>query len=280
MKHDWVDAQTILQVEVGSGVHGIAQAGTDDRDEMGVCVEPYPLAAGLVGTFEHHIYRTAAVREGRHDAPSQPGDLDLTIYALRKWLRLALKGNPSVLLLLFAPPSHIVKMDARGQRLRELAPCFAARSAAGHYLGYLQAQRMRLLGERGQKNVNRRELVERFGYDVKYAGHMLRLGYQGVEFLSSGQITLPMPHEARERVLSVRRGEVALTDVLTETGYLETELRDLSTESPLPPTPDVATVEDWMLSVYFESWKASWAHDHQIALARDIAAARPVAEPV
>lgn len=256
----WVDAVTILRSEVGSGVHGIASPGTDDRDEMGVCLEPYPLACGIRETFEQHIYRTAAIREAKHDAPSQPGDLDLTVYSLRKWIRLALKGNPTVLVLLFAPESSLVTCDARGQRLRDLAPCFAAKTAGAHYMGYLQAQRMRLLGERGQKNVNRRDLVQKFGFDTKYAGHVIRLGYQGVEFMETGRLTLPMCETERERIKAIKRGEIDLNEVLTEAGELEARLRDLHTTSPLPDRPDVEAVESWMLEVYFQSWQATYGH--------------------
>ncbi|HVJ71623.1 MAG TPA: nucleotidyltransferase domain-containing protein [Sphingomicrobium sp.] len=266
MTRDWIEKATFLRCEVGSGIHGIAEAGKDDRDEMGVCLEPYELAQGIKETFEQHIYRTAAVREQQHDAPSQPGDLDLTIYSLRKWIRLALKGNPTVITLLFSP-SYIV-CNARGQSLLELAPCFASRTAGAHYLGYLQAQRQRLLGERGQKNVNRRELVEAYGFDTKYAGHMLRLGYQGVEFMETGRLTLPMPEVERERVRAVRRGEVSLNDVLTETGYLEVRLRDLYTTSPLPERPNTTRVEEWMLDTYYESWKATYGHAKEIRMNR------------
>jgi hypothetical protein len=35
----------ILRVQVGSGVHGTSIAGQDDRDEMGVCLEPYGLSS-------------------------------------------------------------------------------------------------------------------------------------------------------------------------------------------------------------------------------------------
>lgn len=240
---EWVEGSTILRCEVGSGVHGIAQEGTDDRDEMGVCLEPMRLAVGIQATFEQYIARDAAIREGRHDAPSQPGDLDLTVYSLRKWCRLALQGNPTVLVLLFAPPSTTIIMDSRGAHLRELAGYFVSREAGARFLGYLQAQRMRLLGERGQKNVNRRDIVERFGFDTKYAGHMLRLGYQGVEFMETGRFTLPMPEPQRQRVCAVRRGEVTLNDVLTEVGLLEMRLRDLATESPLPAHPNRDTVD-------------------------------------
>ena len=84
-----------LRGVVGSTVHGLSNPGTDDRDEMGVYVEPPEYVAGL-RPFEHGVFRTQP--EG---APSGPGDLDLTIYGLRKSWRLALKGSPTVLLLLF-----------------------------------------------------------------------------------------------------------------------------------------------------------------------------------
>lgn len=266
----WVDGATLLRVEVGSGVHGIAQAGRDDRDEMGVCLEPYEFAQGVRFTFEQHVYRTAAIRESKHDAPSQPGDLDLTVYSLRKWVRLALQGNPTVLTMLFAPPEATVMIDARGYHLRELAHHFASKQAGARFLGYLQAQRQRLLGERGQKNVNRRELVEQFGFDTKYAGHMLRLGYQGVEFMETGRLTLPMPEPTRAKVIAVRRGEVDLNGVLTETGELEMKLRDLQSTSPLPDDPNTEAVEDWMLNLYLEHWKCDWEHPRLLsALTRD-----------
>src|SRR5882724_10492594 len=37
----------ILRVQVGSGVHGTSISGQDDRDEMGVCLEPAEFVTGL-----------------------------------------------------------------------------------------------------------------------------------------------------------------------------------------------------------------------------------------
>jgi hypothetical protein len=37
----------ILRVQVSSGVHGTSVAGQDDRDEMGVCLEPPEFVTGL-----------------------------------------------------------------------------------------------------------------------------------------------------------------------------------------------------------------------------------------
>src|SRR5690606_12928438 len=100
---------TILQCQVGSGVHGITVKDQDDRDEMGICVEPPEYVIGL-RRFEQYIFRTRpeGVRSG-------PGDLDLTVYSLRKWMRLALDGNPTVLLPLFVPEEEIVREEPRSE---------------------------------------------------------------------------------------------------------------------------------------------------------------------
>jgi RNA repair pathway DNA polymerase beta family protein len=37
----------ILRVQAGSGAHGTAVSGQDDRDEMGVCLEPRQFVTGL-----------------------------------------------------------------------------------------------------------------------------------------------------------------------------------------------------------------------------------------
>jgi len=260
MMPPWLKESTLLQAEVGSGLHGIADGTPNDRDEMGVCLEPFEAHAGLWERFEQHIYRTAAVREGKSDAPSQPGDLDLMVYSLRKFVRLALDGNPTVLLLLYAPPSHTVIKDARGSQLQEMASAFASRRAGRRFLGYLQQQRQRLLGERGQKNVNRADLVAQYGFDTKYAGHMLRLGFQGVEFMDTGRLELPMPEPSRQRVLAVRQGKVDINEVLAQVGELEQRLKDLCDTSPLPEEPMSALVEEWVLERYWHHWAATYGH--------------------
>lgn len=246
---------TILRVPAGSNLHGLNVPGTDDQDEVGICIEDIEAVIGF-REFDQYIYRTAAEREGRHDAPSQAGDLDLTIFSLRKFLRLAMQGNPQILQCLFVPASACVIRTAIGARLQELAPLIVSRQAGARYLGYLEAQRQRLLGERGQKKVNRPELEAKFGFDTKYAMHILRLGFQGVELMSTGRVTLPMAEENRRFTYATRLGEIPLQDVLTKAGELERDIKDLLTDGPLMPAPAREEIETWMVKAYWECWKA------------------------
>lgn len=264
-QYPWLERRTVLRGVVGSTAHGLhVDDGVDDRDEMGVCVEPLSAMLG-VSEFEQVIYRTAAEREGRHDAPSRAGDLDLVVYSLRKWTRLALHGNPTVLLLLFLPSDLCTIRVATGAQLQELSHHFASREAGQRFLGYLTAQKQRLTGERGGKDVRRPELVARYGFDTKYAMHMVRLGIQGVEFLKTGRLTLPMVEPERAWIRSIRVGEVSEQEVLSRAGELERELKDLiDGPGSLPAKANADAVWAFVRNVYLERWKCD-AFDAEVA---------------
>ena len=190
----------ILRTTVGSVVHGLNNPGTDDRDEMGVCIEPPEYLLGFK-RFEHFVYRTQP--EG---AQSGPGDLDLTVYGLHKYCRLALKGSPTTLLPLFVAGEHLLATSELGRELQALAPAFRARSTGRAFLGYLDAQRQGLAGAKQPSRT--RELSARHGYDTKYAMHALRIGHQGIEFLTTGRIALPVAEPERSALREVRAGVV------------------------------------------------------------------------
>jgi hypothetical protein len=118
----------------------------------------------------------------------------------------------------------------------------------------MRQQHERLLGMRGQRRVTRPELVTKYGYDTKYAGHIVRLGYQGEELLLTGKITLPMPSVPRSCVLGVRTGKfnlVELSELLVES---EKRLDSAYERSPLQTQPDIRHVEKWMIDTYFNAW--------------------------
>jgi predicted nucleotidyltransferase len=247
------EQNTILRVPTGSQLYGLNVPGTNDKDEIGVCLEPIKDVVGFT-PFEQYEYRTASERSGQHDAPSQPGDLDLTIYGLRKFLRLALKGNPQIIQCLFVPGNLCLYRNDVGVTLQDMSPFIVSRQCGKHYLGYLEAQRQRLLGERGQLKVHRPELVAKHGHDTKYLMHVVRLAFQGVELLSTGALTLPMEEESRRYAYAVRLGEVTLQDALTKVGELEQELKDLIHTAPIEDQPNRAVLEDWMVQCYREAW--------------------------
>ncbi|XKK39168.1 nucleotidyltransferase domain-containing protein [Nocardiopsis sp. ARC36] len=241
---------TVLRCQVGSGVHGVALDGQNDRDEMGICLEPPEYVIGL-RAFEQYVFRTQP-----DHSRSGPGDLDLTVYSLRKWMRLALDGNPTVLLPLFVPDGEIVAVTDTGRELRACADRVLSRRAGHRFLGYLRAQRERMEGLRGGKHTNRPELVDAYGFDTKYAYHMVRLGIQGVELMETGRLTLPMPGPDRTWLLELRRGEHSRAEALERATDLEERLVWLCDHADLPEEPDRAWADRWLVDAYRRSWDA------------------------
>lgn len=239
----------ILRSEVGSTLHGTGLPGGEDYDEMGVFLE-WPASTVGLQRIEHYIKRSKP--DGMR---SEPGDTDLVVYTARKWAKLALNGNPSVLLLLHSPDDRLTRTSEQGAHLRAHAHWFASKRAGKAFLGYMQRQRSRMTGERGR--AGRVRIMQDGGVDWKYAMHMLRLGHQGVEYLQTGHLTLPIGPEIADPLRAVRRGDVPIAEVIAHAESLEEQLkRLLDGDSPLPDHPNEAKVERWLIDAHRVLWAA------------------------
>jgi hypothetical protein len=239
----------ILQTVVGSTIHGTSVASMDDRDEMGICIEPPEKVVGLQH-FETMVYRTQP-----DGARSGPGDLDLVVHTLRKFARLAAKGNPTILLPLFVQPGAFVrKPHGLGHKLRDARQMFLSKQVGKAFLGYLIAQKERLMGDRGQMRVTRQELVDAYGFDTKYAGHAIRLAHQGIELMTTGKLSLPMRSAECAEVVSCRTGGMTFQQALSRIGELEHDLRDSLDADFLPPHPDTEAIDRFVVRAYLSMW--------------------------
>lgn len=241
----------ILEVIVGSTLHGTAvDDGLEDFDMMAIVVERPRQFVGF-SPADTWVHRTKP-----DGVRSEKGDIDLAVYGLRKYLHLALKGNPTILLALFAPERFLRRHDVRGRQLQALAPYIVSKQCYGPWRGYMTQQHERLLGLRGQRNVTRPELVSKYGYDTKYAAHIVRLGLQGEEILTTGRMTLPMPEDQRKLCVSIRTGGYTLAEVSQIIIDVEQRIEAAKEKSPLPDNPDRKTVEKWMLRTYLTAWRS------------------------
>ncbi len=158
-----------------------------------------------------------------------------------------------MLLVLFVPDEEVVFRNQAGAELAGNAHRFVSRLAATRFRGYLRAQKAAITGQAGA-HTNGPELVAVHGYDTKYAMHALRLGLQGVEFLTTGRITLPVPEPHRAYLRSIRQGKVPLADVLDAITDAETQLTQLRQTSPVPDQPDRGWVDDWLHRSHLDFW--------------------------
>jgi uncharacterized protein len=176
---------------------------------------------------------------------------DNHIYSLYKFVQLACQGNPNIIEVLYSP---VTSYDRLGNELLERRDLFWSKNCGARFLGYMQAQKERLLGYRGQKDVNRKDLVEKYGYDTKYAYHIIRLGIIGRDYLTDGFISLPLRATDVSCLKAIREGKWKFGEVIQEAEELEQQLKDALLVSKAPLKPDTYNLQQWMENAYLSQW--------------------------
>jgi len=123
---DFWETNLILRVRAGSRAQGL-ETPESDEDSRGVCIPDKRCLLGLT-QFE------------QWESPRG----DHVVYALVKFARLALAGNPNILEVLWTDGEDILHCDELGERLRAGRELFLSRRAGERFLGYAEEQETRL----------------------------------------------------------------------------------------------------------------------------------------
>ena len=139
-------AHTLLLTVAGSRAYGMALP-TSDVDLKGVA-QP-PLATVLTSDFQHadHPDQMAAflgVLKPAEQRIAEKTKLEGSVYALRKFVRLAVECNPHILDVLFCRDEEVRLCSPIGEELREFAPKFLSLRARHSFGGYARSQLKRI----------------------------------------------------------------------------------------------------------------------------------------
>ena len=173
----------IYRCVVGSRAYGLA-ADDSDLDRRGIYLPPAEMHWSLYGV------------------PEQLENLetDEVYWELQKFINLALKANPNILECLYTPLIELATPLAR--ELLDLRGIFLSRLIYQTYNGYVMSQFKHM----------ERDLRNKGGLRWKHAMHLIRLLLSGVTVLKEGFVPVRVD-EHRERLLAIRRGEVAWEEV-------------------------------------------------------------------
>lgn len=109
-----------------------------------------------------------------------------------------------------------------------------------------ELQEYRDVLEKNRKRTGTRErIVARFGYDVKFASHVVRLVDQAEQVLSEGTLDL---QRSRKVLASIRRGEWTLDDIRDYFSRGEKVLLELYNSSKLRHRPDEQAIKNLLLA--------------------------------
>lgn len=233
----------ILEVVTGSQMLGLA-VDDSDEDRTGVAVPPPECVLGVEDEFKSF------------DRKLEVGDADQIVYGLLHFSRLALNGNPSLLNVLYAPEAALAYRSNVGKELQEIAWAFNSKLGPQVFLRYMERQIERLDGERGQMRVKRPELVEAHGYDTKYAMHILRIGWQGIQYARNARVMLPLSENIQMALLDVREGRVPYDEFRRRADEVKGDLAaEIEGGLPeLPDEPERSVINGFLQWAHIERW--------------------------
>ncbi len=234
---------------MGSTAYGV-EGNSSDIDVYSVCVPPrdytFPHMSGFVPGFgpppptftpwqKHHI----KTEEGSN----QEKEYDVCSYGIVDYFRLAAENNPNILDSLFVPDRCVTYKSDIGDAFRQKRRIFLHKGSYAKLKGYAYSQ-MKKIRERNPVG-KRTELVEKFGYDVKFAYHVVRLINQAEQILMEGDLDL---ERCREQLKAIRRGEWTLDELDQWSRDRERQLDELHVKSDLRVSPDYEQLNALLMS--------------------------------
>lgn len=105
------------------------------------------------------------------------------------------------------------------------------------------------------RNAVRAEMERKYGYDTKFAMHLVRLLRTADECLSTGIINV-YRHDAQE-LLAIRNGTWTYNELIEYTEYMDNRIKELYKQTFLPKVPDVNLAAKVLMQVQDSIWSNS-----------------------
>ncbi len=245
----FLPSNVMYETIMGSMAYGVS-SDSSDRDVYGFCIPPkddiFPHLAGEIPGFgterpRFEQFQQAHIRDQNAGA-GKGMEYDISIYGIVKYFSLCMENNPNMIDSLCTPQECVVHITRVGTMVREKRHWFLHKGAWPKFKGYAYAQ----LRKARSKNPigKRKETVEQFGYDVKYAYHIVRLLDECEQILTQGNIDL---RRNREQLKAIRRGDMSLEEIERWAADKELQLEKAYHQTTLPDTPDQERLKQLLL---------------------------------
>jgi hypothetical protein len=245
-KHEiWIKDNLMLESIMGSHAYGCNNPDSD-YDILGIVMPRhehlYPQNYGFVLGFDQipkFERKELKGKEKRVFIGKQEVEAEW-ISLIEFFVQAGLKGSPNLMECLFVKKNFVTVGTKMGWYLRDNRRKFLSMKTYHAFRGYANGQ-MHRIRQRNPETLERKAIVEKYGYDIKMAYHVLRLLDQLDQILTIGDIDLM---RNKEECKVMRAGEFGTLD------YFESEfqrrmakLDDLVVKSNLIQMPNVGELK-------------------------------------
>jgi uncharacterized protein len=244
----WLPANLHYAVITGSVAYAVS-GDTSDMDVYGFCLPPkelvFPHLSGEIPGFGKQVQRFEQYQEHHVKDLSSDKEYDFTIYSIVKFFQLCMENNPNMVDTLFVPQRCVLQCSRIGQAVRDNRKMFLHKGSYHKFRGYMFAQMHKIASKTNSTNEKRKKSIEDFGFDVKFAYHVVRLGLECEQILLEGDLDL---ERNKEVLKSIRRGEWTLERIQEWATQKERQLDELYQKSTLRHSPDEQFLKSLLMS--------------------------------
>lgn len=246
----WLSSNVQYLSIMGSVAYGVS-SDTSDMDLYGFVIPKkgivFPHLAGIVQGFGYQGEKFDQWQqhgiESKDALAGKGRTYDFTIFNIIRYFELLMANNPNILDSVWTPQECVLHITQVGTMVRESRKLFLHKGCFQKFKGYAFSQIHKMTSK---KPIGKRKKIrEEFGFDAKFAYHLVRLLEECQQLLMCGDMDL---QQNREHLKAIRRGEVSQEDILKWASDKERQLEKLYTETKLPDKPDENKLKQLLLN--------------------------------
>lgn len=239
----WLADNLCYETIMGSVAYAVS-GDASDMDVYGICLPPkdlvFPHLSGEIPGFGRQVKRFHTWQE--HHVAALGKSWDFQVYGIVSFFQLAMENNPNIIDSLFTTRRCVLSCSQVGEYIREHRRDFLHKGAWHKFKGYAYSQMAKIRTKKAEGG--RAELIKQYGYDVKFAYHVVRLLLE-VEMIL-GEQDLDLERHAYQ-LRSIRRGDWELSRLESWAQDKERDLERLYADSTLPYAPDEQVIRGHLL---------------------------------
>lgn len=242
----WLPDNVMFEGMTGSVSYGVSN-DTSDMDIVGFCMPPketvFPHLGGEIFGFGTQIQRFDQYQQ--HHIKKDNKEYDITIYSIVKFFQLVMENNPNMVDALFLPRRCVLHSTQIYEYVRDHRRLFLHKGSWFKFRGYAYSQLSKIKNKSNASNPKRQESIEKFGYDVKFAYHVVRLMLEVEQILVEHDLDL---QRNSDMLKTIRAGEWTLDQLTDWAENKEKSLEIIYAKSSIPERPDEQAIKKILIN--------------------------------
>lgn len=241
----WLPDNMHYETIMGSVAYGCS-TDTSDMDIYGFCLPPksivFPHTAGYILGFDNEPKFEQYQQHGVEDKNGRR-NFDFTVYSMVRYFRLLMENNPNIIDSIFTPIDCVQHCTNIGHLVRDSRRIFLHKGSYNKFKAYAYSQLHKMSSK--EREGKRKESYDKYGWDIKFGYHLLRLLDEAEQILVYQDLDL---RRNKEQLKACRRGDMTEEEVRRIFSEKESYLEKCFQESKLPEMADEAKVKQLLFN--------------------------------